>query len=296
MACEAANTSGVGVDDICIVVGYIDHLKCDILAALELDKVLFSVNDLDLTCWGYEPNVSCVEPPVLVKVLCSFVRKLVITRSNGQAFDPDFATATARIPEVILIRAEVRLARGVAKLWLGVQGNLDGGQGCAHRPDAGIQGALDRGASAGLGEPVTLHQRARESRPDPFLDFAGNGAAARECKLHAAAKHGLKLLEDQKVEQRSVPVLTDRYFFHLHGQLEKEGHHRSAFLNLHLRTFFDRLPNLGHAGHQRRLELLQATQRVAPLGTCKQGLGIGVAHAVAGRIEVQLCSDRQNVG
>ena len=53
--------STFGIIGDCYAVHGIDHLKCDILAALELDKVLFSVNDLDLTCLGYESNVACVE-------------------------------------------------------------------------------------------------------------------------------------------------------------------------------------------------------------------------------------------
>mmetsp|Transcript_47471 Transcript_47471/g.109896 ORF Transcript_47471/g.109896 Transcript_47471/m.109896 type:complete len:261 (-) Transcript_47471:659-1441(-) len=115
----AADASCFGVDDVGVVVGCIHHLQGHVLSTLQLHEVLLAVNDLEVASRREHADVTCMEPPILVKVLSCLSRQLVVARGDGRPAHPDLATPLAsRAVRMLLVCGKVRFAVLVGNLWL----------------------------------------------------------------------------------------------------------------------------------------------------------------------------------
>eukprot|EP00965_Chrysotila_dentata_P189803 6173519-Pleurochrysis_carterae.AAC.2 len=177
-----------------------------------------------------------------------------------------------------------RRGTAIALGWLGQTCDSDG-----H-----VERVLHHAAASDLGEAVALHERAVERGAHPLLHLGRDGAAAREGHLQVAAGARLELLEQHGEKGRGAALQVGRRL-PAHREADQELGERARLVHLGHRASLDRLPHLGHAHHDRWLELLEAAGRVGALRPGEQRLRVSVANLVARHEVVHLADKLKDV-
>ncbi len=284
---NGAGLLGVGVnhevgDSLGAAVDGLNLLEGNVFTTRHLDKVLDTVNDLEMTVLVKLTNVTTLEPAVFRDGLGGLLGVVKVLPHDGETTHPNLALWDLGVGIVANFGDRNKL-------------HLDGS---GHGTD-GERRILERAAESAvgtsLGETIADQHRAKDEGKE-MLGAFGDTAGAVHGETKTAASEGADLGKDNAVKDASKRQLVSGHEgLVVEGTPEEALLNRASGLELGHDTLLDSLPNLGDTDHDGRAELTHVASAVFD-GGVGEGAGVTVADGSANEHEQVLEGHFENVG
>ena len=242
----------------------LELLKSNVFSTLHLDKILDTVDNLQVATGVELANVTSLEPAVRGQSLSSLLRVVVVLCQNRLAPDPDLALSGARAVSLV---SHVRD---------GYQLDLNRRRNRANSRWVVLERATQRAVGARFGETVTS-QHGGKDQGQKVLGIIGNTAGPVHGETQATTGKLANLLEDNVVEDiGSWELLGGHESLVAKGTPEQVLEERAGLVELGHDTLLDSLPNLRDTNHDGRLQLAHISSAVLDR-LIGQGAGVAVS-------------------
>jgi len=180
-----------------VAINHLHLLQGDVFTALQLDKVLLTVDDPDATVRQELPDITRVEPTIIGERLLRLVGHHVVPARQAYTTDTNFTTSEDFVPlHVIPVAGEVRLSGLVTNIWRRFELHLNRRNRWTNDAIAKIVRFLDRKTGASLRQTLYISRKRKEGE-FVFLRFGASniqaGRAFRDfAHLHIPVRTGCR--------------------------------------------------------------------------------------------------------